>query len=193
MAEFRNKTILPNSSLTTRATSILETKSDTRSSEPQRIHPNAIQHCRGNLQTLRGNPDLTIEDIAHYHPDVLSIRNSRIGVAAVCVLLAVVFAARTTLAATAFGCETGGVSAGTNMAMEMPMSGAAVPADSSEPGDSPSLPTDCEALAPCAVAVAPPSDESLVIVIPIRLDRSVQHFDVPISRHVRPALPPPRA
>jgi hypothetical protein len=154
----------------------------------------AIYHRVGGTCTrCRVIPDLTIKNISHYLPRVLSIRHSRIGVAAVSVLLAVVFTARLTLAATAFGCETAGFPAGTNMAMEMPMPGADVPADSSEPRDTPALPTDCEALAPCAVAVAPPSDESFIIVTPVRRDLSSENFDVPLSRHVRPAFPPPRA
>ena len=131
--------------------------------------------------------------VSDYLPDVLSVRHSRIGVVAVCALLAVVFSARTMLAATAFGCEPATVSAGTNMGMAMQSSGEEGIADTNEQCDTPSLPTNCEALAPCAVAVAAPSDESFIIVTPVRRDRSSEHLDVPISWHGRPAFPPPRA
>jgi hypothetical protein len=131
--------------------------------------------------------------VSHYLLEVLTIRHCRSRVVAIGALLAVVFTARTTLAATAFGCETGDIAAGASMAMDTPMSDTDALAGTSEPCDAPSLPTDCEALAPCAVAVAAPSDESFTIVTAVRRDQSSERFDAPASRPVRPALPPPRA
>jgi hypothetical protein len=131
--------------------------------------------------------------VSPYLLKVLTIRHCRIRAVAIGALLAVIFTGRTTLAATAFGCEPAAPAAGAGMAIDMPMSDMDALAGTSEPCDVPSLPTDCEALAPCAVAVAAPSDESFTIVTAVRRDQPSERFDAPASRPVRPALPPPRA